>query len=150
MRCAVRSSLSLLLSIAALNVSFLCAQSPAPAATQAGPPYKNTALPIDQRVQDLLKRMTLEEKATMLAGSGWMESAPIQRLGIPSIKMADGPMGVRSWAGSSAITNSATNTVKVETTSFPSGVAMAATWDTRSCSGKAKPLRRRSKRSAAI
>ena len=130
MRCAVRSSLSLLLSIAALNVSFLCAQSPAPAATQAGPPYKNTALPIDQRVQDLVKRMTLEEKATMLAGSGWMESAPIQRLGIPSIKMADGPMGVRSWAGSSAITNSATNTVKVETTSFPSGVAMAATWDT--------------------
>ena len=74
--------------------------------------------------------MTLEEKATMLAGSGWMESAPIERLGIPAIKMADGPMGVRSWAGSSAITNSSSNPVKVETTSFPSGVAMAATWDT--------------------
>ena len=93
-------------------------------------PYKNTALPIDQRVQDLLKRMTLEEKATMLSGSGWMESAPIERLGIPAIKMADGPMGVRSWAGSSAVTNSSANPVKVETTSFPSGVAMAATWDT--------------------
>jgi beta-glucosidase len=130
MRCTVRSSFSLLLSFAALNVSWLCAQSPAPETTPDGPPYKNTALPIDQRVQDLLKRMTLEEKATMLAGSGWMESAPIQRLGIPAIKMADGPMGVRSWAGSSAITNSATNTVKVETTSFPSGVAMAASWDT--------------------
>jgi len=130
MRCAVRSSLWLLLSSASLNVAFLCAQSPAPAASQSAPPYKNTALPIDQRVQDLLKRMTLEEKATMLAGSGWMESAAIQRLGIPSIKMADGPMGVRSWAGSSAITNSATNTIKVESTSFPSGVAMAATWDT--------------------
>jgi beta-glucosidase len=130
MHCAVRTSMSLLLSVAALNASFLCAQSPAPAASQSAPPYKNTALPIDQRVQDLLKRMTLEEKATMLAGSGWMESASIQRLGIPSIKMADGPMGVRSWAGSSAITNSATNTIKVESTSFPSGVAMAATWDT--------------------
>jgi beta-glucosidase len=59
-----------------------------------------------------------------------MESAPIERLGIPAIKMADGPMGVRSWAGSSAITNSTGNPVKVETTSFPSGVAMAATWDT--------------------
>ncbi len=44
--------------------------------------------------------------------------------------MADGPMGVRSWAGSSAITNSSTNPVRVETTSFPSGVAMASTWDT--------------------
>ena len=130
MRCAVRLSLWLLLSSASLNVAFLCAQSPAPAATQAAPPYKNTALPIDQRVRDLLKRMTLEEKATMLAGSGWMESAPIQRLGIPSIKMADGPMGVRSWAGSSAITNSTANAVRVETTSFPSGVAMAASWDT--------------------
>ncbi len=99
-------------------------------ATSANAPYKNTALPVDQRVADLLKRMTLEEKATMLSGSAWMDSAPIERLGIPAIKMADGPMGLRSWAGSSAITNSSTNTVKVETTSFPSGVAMAATWDT--------------------
>ncbi len=89
-----------------------------------------SASQVDQRVQDLLKRMTLEEKATMLSGSGWMESAPIPRLGIPAIKMADGPMGVRSWAGSSAITNSSANPVRVETTSFPSGVAMAATWDT--------------------
>jgi beta-glucosidase len=130
MRCAIRSYLSLLLFIAALNGTFLRAQASAPAAAQSAQPYKNTALPIDQRVQDLLKRMTLEEKATMLAGSGWMESAPIQRLGIPSIKMADGPMGVRSWSGSSAITNSSANPVRVETTSFPSGVAMAASWDT--------------------
>src|SRR5579859_5487765 len=92
-------------------------------------PSANTGPGVDQRVRDLLKRMTLEEKATMLSGSGWMESAPIARLGIPAIKMADGPAGVRSWAGSSAITNSATNTVKVETTSFPSGIAMGSTWD---------------------
>src|SRR5215831_1181476 len=96
---------------------------------QDAPAYRNTSLPVDQRVADLLKRMTLEEKATMLAGSGWMESAPIERLGIPAIKMADGPMGVRSWVGSSALTSSATNPIKVETTAFPSGVAMAATWD---------------------
>jgi beta-glucosidase len=97
-------------------------------AAPAKAPYRNASLPVDRRVADLLSRMTLEERVTMLSGSGWMESAPIERLGIPAIKMADGPMGVRSWAGSSAITNAA-NALKVETTSFPSGVAMAATWD---------------------
>jgi beta-glucosidase len=130
MRCAHRSALALLLSCAALPSVFLSAQTPEPAPVPANALYKNTALPADQRVHDLLKRMTLEEKATMLSGSGWMESAPIPRLGIPAIKMADGPMGVRSWAGSSAITNASTNPVRVETTSFPSGVAMASTWDT--------------------
>jgi beta-glucosidase len=130
MRCAHRSALALLLSCAALPSVFLSAQTPEPAPVPANALYKNTALPADQRVHDLLKRMTLEEKATMLSGSGWMESAPIPRLGIPAIKMADGPMGVRSWAGSSAITNASANPVRVETTSFPSGVAMASTWDT--------------------
>jgi beta-glucosidase len=130
MRCAHRSVLALFLSCAALPTVLLRAQTPEPAAVPANALYKNTALPVDQRVHDLLKRMTLEEKAAMLSGSGWMESAPIPRLGIPAIKMADGPMGVRSWAGSSAITNSSTNPVRVETTSFPSGVAMASTWDT--------------------
>jgi beta-glucosidase len=99
------------------------------AAVPADAPYKNPATPVEDRVRDLLGRMTLEEKASMLAGSGWMESMPIERLGIPAIKMADGPMGVRAWYGSSAVTNAA-NTPKVLSTSFPSGVAMAATWDT--------------------
>jgi beta-glucosidase len=123
---ALFSTLSVVLSF---NPTGLIAQSNAGSAVPADAPYKNAKLPVDKRVADLLSRMTLEEKATMLSGSGWMESAPIERLGIPAIKMADGPMGVRSWAGSSAITNAA-NTSKVETTSFPSGVTMAATWDT--------------------
>jgi beta-glucosidase len=108
----------------------LPAQTATPAAIPADAPYKNATLPAEQRVSDLLPRMTLEEKATMLSGSGWMESAPIARLGIPAIKMADGPLGVRSWAGSSAITSSANPPVLVLSTSFPSGVCMAATWDT--------------------
>ncbi|MGA9585678.1 MAG: glycoside hydrolase family 3 C-terminal domain-containing protein, partial [Terracidiphilus sp.] len=124
---AFLSSSVLLASLYAQTAPSLAQNAPSTTPTAA---YKNTALPVEQRVADLLKRMTLEEKATMLSGSGWMESAPIERLGIPAIKMADGPMGVRSWAGSSAITNSSANPVKVETTSFPSGVAMAATWDT--------------------
>jgi len=107
----------------------LHAQSPSSSPVPANAPYKNATLPTEKRVADLLPRMTLEEKATILSGSGWMESAPIDRLGIPAIKMADGPLGVRSWAGSSAITNASGNPVKVVATSFPSGVAMAATWD---------------------
>ncbi len=98
-------------------------------AVPADAPYKSDHVPLDQRVADLLSRMTLEEKASMLEGSGWMESMPIERLGIPAIKMADGPMGVRSWMGSSAITSSTTAPVKVEATSFPAGITMAATWD---------------------
>lgn len=87
-------------------------------------PYKNAALPPEQRVNDLLGRMTLEEKAGLLAGTGWMETRAIERLGIPSIKMADGPMGVRYWSFDLNPT-----TGRFGATAFPAGVAMAATWD---------------------
>ena len=116
---------SALLLAAAVFPVLLFSQAPVP----ANAPYKNPKTPVEERVADVLKRMTLDEKVSMLAGSGWMESMPIERLGIPAIKMADGPLGVRSWAGSSAITNASNNPVKVESTAFPSGVAMAATWN---------------------
>ena len=117
-----------LLSVSTCAITPLSSQTPSASAATDEAAYKNAKLPVDERVADLLKRMTIEEKATMLAGSGWMESAAIPRLGIPAIKMADGPIGVRSWLGSSAITNAA-NTPKITSTSFPSGVAMAATWN---------------------
>jgi beta-glucosidase len=78
---------------------------------------------VEARVEDLLGRMTPLEKAEMLAGSGWMESHPNGRLGIPAIKMADGPMGVRNWTGPSATTQ------PVTTTAFPAAIGMAASWD---------------------
>jgi beta-glucosidase len=93
------------------------------------PPYKNPSLPVEQRVQDLLGRMTLQEKVAMLSGADWMQSVPNERLGIPSIKMADGPIGIRSWAGPSSETKKELGEKKVATTAFPAGVAMAATWD---------------------
>ncbi|MEO8361977.1 MAG: glycoside hydrolase family 3 protein, partial [Vicinamibacteria bacterium] len=104
-------------------------QAPAPPPVSlASAPYKNAGLPVDQRVADLIGRMTPQEKARMLAGSGWMESFPIERLGIPAIKMADGPLGVRNWRGSSIVTNSAA-TPQVLSTGFPASIGMAASWD---------------------
>jgi beta-glucosidase len=107
--------------VIAIGVS--CAQHPPEDAA-----YKNPKLPVEERVADVLGRMTPRERAEMLSGAGWMESQPNARLGIPAIKMADGPMGVRNWAGSSAITNAAT-TAPVLTTAFPAGIGMGASWD---------------------
>jgi beta-glucosidase len=129
MRISLLASLAAFFAVATFVPTAIKAQSSAPAAVPANAPYKNASLPAEKRVADLLSRMTLEEKASMVAGSGWMESMPIPRLGIPAIKMADGPLGVRSWAGSSSITGLPGSPLKVLSTSFPSGVAMAATWD---------------------
>jgi beta-glucosidase len=92
--------------------------------------YKNPKAAIENRVEDLLRRMTAEEKAAMVGGAGWMETRPNERLGIPMLKMADGPLGVRNWAASSAETSSANSKLpQVNSTAFPAGIAMAATWD---------------------
>jgi beta-glucosidase len=76
-------------------------------------PYKNPKLPIDKRVEDLLSRMTLEEKIDLLGGTGFA-TKPNERLGIPELRMSDGPLGVR-WGKSTA---------------FAAGIGAAATWDT--------------------
>ena len=85
----------------------------------ADAPYKNPAAPVDRRVADALSRITLEEKVSMLAGSGWMESTGVPRLGIPEIKMADGPMGIRLWTGSSAVTSVEGQVHTFSSTAFP-------------------------------
>jgi beta-glucosidase len=66
------------------------------------------------RVGDLLGRLTLEEKITLLSGAGYMATHSIERLGIPAFVMSDGPMGVRCFGPSTA---------------YPDGVAMAASWN---------------------
>jgi beta-glucosidase len=102
----------------------ITAQSPETA------PYRNPQLGVEQRVDDLLARMTLEEKVDMVSGGGWMESKPNARLGIPALKMADGPVGVRNWYGPSALTMKANSPLPtITSTAFPAGAALGATWD---------------------
>lgn len=107
----------------------LLAKTPPVPSDNTNAPYRNAQLPVEQRVKDLLHRMTLEEKTTLLSGSGWMESAPIPRLGIPAIKMADGPSGIREWTGRSALTNGPGTQHTFTSTAFPAGINIGASWD---------------------
>ncbi|MDR3653399.1 MAG: glycoside hydrolase family 3 C-terminal domain-containing protein [Paludibacter sp.] len=77
--------------------------------------YKDSTAPVESRVSDLVSRMTLEEKINFINGVNWMYTYPIARLGIPSFKMSDGPVGVRTWGKSTA---------------YPASVLSAASWDT--------------------
>ena len=65
MRRSFVPSLAFILLAAAFHATTLAAQAP-----PADAPYKNPSTPLEQRVSDLLGRMTTEEKATMLSGSG--------------------------------------------------------------------------------
>lgn len=67
-----------------------------------------------RRAAELVGKMTLEEKISILGGcNGGFYTYPVERLGIPSIRMADGPQGVRN---------------DTESTLYPSGIAAAASW----------------------
>jgi beta-glucosidase len=67
---------------------------------------------VNDRIEGLLRQLTLEEKIDLLGGTGFA-TKPVVRLGIPELRMTDGPVGVR-WEKSN---------------SYPSGISMAATWN---------------------
>jgi beta-glucosidase len=71
------------------------------------------------KIESLIAQMTLEEKVSMLAGADFWHTVPVKRLGIPAMKVTDGPVGARG-AGFSDGPASAC---------FPAGVALAATWN---------------------
>ena len=79
----MRKLLTTLLIMAALGVH---AQQPA---------YLNASLPIEQRVEDALARMTLNEKIAVIHAQSKFSSAGVPRLGIPEFWTDDGPHGVR-------------------------------------------------------
>ena len=67
------------------------------------------------RAAAVVKQMTLEEKIDYIGGYKRWYVRAIPRLGLPAVRMADGPQGVRN---------------NTKSTLYPSGVAAAATWDT--------------------
>lgn len=50
---------------------------------------------MDTYIEQLLAQLTLEEKIGMIHGRGLFRTAPVERLGIPSLRFSDGTMGVR-------------------------------------------------------
>ena len=74
------------------------------------------------RAKELVNRMTLEEKAVLLTGNGWWATHPIDRLGVPSISLTDGPHGVRKGQGAGLSTS-------VPATCFPTASALSCSWD---------------------
>jgi len=91
------------------------------------PVYLDKNKPIEERVEDALSRMTLEEKVAMCHAQGKFSSPGVPRLGIPEIWMSDGPHGVRAevnwndWGYA--------NWTNDSITAFPALTALAATWN---------------------
>jgi beta-glucosidase len=83
---------------------------------RAAPLYQDPHAPLEARVADLLARMTLPEKISLMAGGSGFATQPIARLGVPAVHFSDGPNGVRSNDDRPA-------------TVFPTGSALAATWN---------------------
>ncbi len=74
---------------------------------------------MNTKIKQLLNQMILKEKIAMLAGSDFWRTMPIERLGIPAIKVSDGPNGVRG----------SQSTGKKTSACFPCGTALASTWN---------------------
>ncbi|PWT96145.1 MAG: glucan 1,4-alpha-glucosidase [Blastocatellia bacterium] len=94
---------------AALLLFFFCFQSVIFSQT---PPYKDTSLPFEKRADDLVSRMTLEEKVSQMMNG----AAAIERLGIPEYDWWNEALHGVARAGYATV--------------FPQAIGLAATWNT--------------------
>ncbi|MCD8293184.1 MAG: glycoside hydrolase family 3 C-terminal domain-containing protein [Prevotellaceae bacterium] len=98
------------------------------AAAQRLPLYLDDGAPMEQRVEDALSRMTLEEKTAMVHAQSKFSSPGVARLGIPEVWCTDGPHGIRpevlwdEWEQAAWSNDSCT--------AFPALTCLAATWNT--------------------
>lgn len=82
---------------------------------------------MESQIEKLLKKLTLDEKISMIHGAGLFRTGAVERLDIPPLKCSDGPMGVRNefhnerWIP--------TGTYDDYVTYMPSNSALASTWN---------------------
>ena len=55
-----------------------------------------TATDMEERIDALLQSLTLDEQVSLLAGADFWTTVPIERVGVPAIKLTDGPNGARA------------------------------------------------------
>ena len=122
----------MLLGVLAVVACRPAAPGPGPAAPQTGVPtgrpvYLDATKSVDARVEDLLGRLTLDEKIQLLHADSKFGTAAIPRLGIPARLISDGPHGVREEMG--ALNGRPAGRTDDFSTWLPVAVALAATWN---------------------
>ena len=77
------------------------------------------------QIEKVLSALTVDEKAALVAGTDFMFTNPVPRLGIPSLRMSDGPHGLRvqTEGGDNGVTESE------PATSFPTAATVASSWE---------------------
>lgn len=78
------------------------------------------------KYEEIIQKMTLEEKALMMSGKNTWETVDFEKYGIPSIFMADGPHGIRKQAGAG---DHLGLNASIPATCFPTAAATANSWD---------------------
>ena len=96
------------------------------AGAQERPLYLDGTKPVEARVEDLLSRLTLEEKVLLVHANAHFSTAGVPRLGLPDLIMDDGPLGVREEVGERGVI---LNHKDDFATAMPGTLGLAATWD---------------------
>jgi len=76
-------------------------------------------------IKEIISKMTLEEKAGLCSGMNFWETKPVERLGVPSILMTDGPHGLRKISSGP----SSGDRTSIPATCFPPAVLSACSFD---------------------
>jgi beta-glucosidase len=114
------------LPFSAINVAVILFNAPFLSA-QTQMLYLDPSQPVEIRVDDLLSRLTLEEKISIIHADSKFTTAAIPRLGIPRRWLSDGPHGVREDVGPD--TWQPAGHTDDFSTAMPAGICLAATWN---------------------